>query len=195
MYKFSIIAVIIFGLSLQSCGSNSDEEMAETNDDLGLVDKDKFLEDLAVLDKKIAEMTTPNQDLMKEAITAYQDYAAIFPDNIEGADYLLKASDFCLQTQQPEKAVKLLEKIIDGYPTYEKMEDVMFNHANHIDFELRDTLRAKNAYEEFIVAFPNSSQVAGAQMRIDMMSLSMEELGDLFMKNLEEGKTDTTAAL
>ena len=66
------------------------------------------------------------------------------------------------------------------------MEDVMFNKASHLDFELRDTTQAKELYQEFITKYPNSELVDDAQSRIENISLSLDELVEKFMNDLEE---------
>ena len=117
---------------------------------------------------------------MKEAITAYKDFAAIFPEDPKAADYLLKASDFSYMVGQNEKSVKILDQIIRDFPDYKRMEDVKYNRASHLDFELRDTTAAKEAYQAFIDEYPNSPLVNDCKARIPMIRYSAEELIEKF---------------
>ena len=175
-------------------GCGSDETPTgegENNNGLTILDTNKFLKDLKNLETKIdANLASPDPALLKEAVTSFQDFAGIFPGDPKAPDYLLKASDYALSTKQPEKSVKILDRIMKEYPDYTKMEDVMFSRASHLDFELRDTTRAKEAYQEFIKKFPGSTnKVLDAQFRIETISFTIEELGDRYMEDLEKSST------
>jgi TolA-binding protein len=128
----------------------------------------------------------PKEADIKDAISKFQDFASIFPEDPAAPDYLLRASDLTLLLDLPQKSVKLLNQIIDNYPAYNKMEDVKYNRASHLDFELRDTTKAKEAYQEFMVDYPNSPLVNDCKSRIENIQYSIEELTEKFMKDLEE---------
>lgn len=180
-----ILGIFVFTLSLFSACGGNEENNSENTEESG-VNKDEFLNELSALEDSIeANLNNPDQELLKSAITKYQDFADIFPDDPKAPDYLLKASDFSLATNQPQKSVKILNKIIENYPDYGRMEDVLFNKASHLDFELRDTTQAKEVYREFIEKYPNSELVDDAESRIQNISLSMEELVEKFMSDLE----------
>ena len=123
---------------------------------------------------------------IEDAITRFQDFAALFPEDPKAPDYLLRASDLALISDQPQKSVKLLNRIINDYPDYPKMEDVKYNRASHLDFELRDTTKAKEAYQEFIDTYPNSPLINDCKSRIENIQYSLEELTEKFMNELEE---------
>ena len=184
------ILVALLSLFIASCGSEDETVYDETQEDYLPVapDYNEFTAELADLEKKIiatCATKTPDENLLKEGTTKFQDFAGFFPQDPKAPDYLLKASDYALRLGQVEKSVKILDRIINEYPDYSKMEDVMFNKASHLDFELRDTTSAKIAYQEFITKYPNSDFVDDAQNRIKYISYSLEELSDKFMKDME----------
>ncbi|MFT5820775.1 MAG: tetratricopeptide (TPR) repeat protein [Crocinitomix sp.] len=176
-----------------SCGNdNADEINIETTIPEMGVDTTQFLADLSALEARInSSLEMPKEKDLKEAITTFQDFAAIFPDDPKAPDYLLKASDISLTTDQPQMSITILDQIIEKYPNYSRLESVKYNRASHLDFELRDTTSAKEAYQEFMVDYPNSPLVADCQSRIENIRYSMEELTEKFMKELElNGGTD-----
>lgn len=185
---FRLVLIPVFILSLlSSCGGNDDTVYDEKQDDLTpKVDYTEFSNELIELENRILSQTPPDKALMQEATTKFQDFAGYFPEDAKAPEYLLKASDYALALGQPEKSVKILSRIIADYPQYNRMEDVMFNKASHLDFELRDTTNAKEAYQQFIDKFPNSDLVDDAQSRIDNISLSLEELANKFIEDLEK---------
>lgn len=177
---------VVMSIAIVSCGGD-DTVYDEKQEDLTpKVDYTEFSKELVDLEKKILSQTPPDKNLLQEATTKFQDFAGYFPEDPKSPDYLLKASDYALTLGQVEKSVKILTRIITDYPTYNRMEDVMFNKASHLDFELRDTTEAKVAYQEFIDKFPNSDLVDDAQSRIDNISLSLEELANKFIQDLEK---------
>ena len=178
--------MIFLFLGMASCGG-SDEVESDENSTEETVDYDQFMQELVDLENEInANIASPDKELLKKAITKYQDLAGYFPEDPKAPEYLFKASDLSLSTGQPEKAVKILTRIMNEYPEYERMEDVMFNKASHLDFELRDTTAAKELYAEFIEKYPESELVDDAQSRIENISLSLDELVEKFMANMEE---------
>ena len=180
------LAVLCFVL-LTACGGEDEKSETSGINSEYTADPEAFMVEFNDLNDKInANLESPDKELLKKAVTTYQDYAAIFPENADAPDYLLKASDFAYTLGQPEKAVKILDHIISDYPDYNRMEDVLFSRASHLDFELRDTTRAKQAYTEFINKYPDSELVKDAESRIENISLSLEELAEKFMKQLEE---------
>lgn len=186
MKMTTLIMIGFFTFLIHSCGS--DETIYdETQEDYvpDAPDYETFSKELQTLEDKIIKSQTPDETLLKDAITKFQDFAAFFPEDAKSPDYLLKASDYALLIGQPEKSVKLLVRIIEEYPNYNRMESVMFNKASHQDFELRDTTNAKISYQEFIDKYPNSDLVDDAQNRIKYISLTLDQLADKFIKELE----------
>lgn len=184
-----LLLPILLAMSLffNSCGSGDDTVYDEQQEDfLPHADYEEFSKEVEDLEKKILSQQNPDEKLLKEATTKFQDFAGFFPEDPKSPEYLLKASDYYLILGEPEMSVKLLNRIMNDYPDYERMEDVVFNKASHLDFELRDTTEAKKAYEEFITRYPNSDLVDDAQNRIENIGLSLEELAEKFIKDLEK---------
>src|SRR5690606_5932182 len=125
----------------------------------------------------------PAKEDVEKAVTMYQDYAGIFPDDKKSPDYLLQASDFAYNLGQYPKSVKILNRLIDNYPDYYKLESAYFNRASHTDFELRDTATARIYYNEFIEKYPDSDFVKDAEVRLNTMYLSLEDLVKTFKNN------------
>lgn len=170
---------------LTSCGGDN-TEYNEKQAGANTVDRDSLLKTVEDLEAEILAQSTPDKELLSEAVTKFQDFAGFFPEDPLSPDYLLKASDFAMTLNEIERSVNILDKIISKYPDYSRLEDVMYIKASHIDLNLRDTTRAKQAYQEFMDKYPNSEMIDDAENRIQYISLSIEELAEKFMKELEE---------
>jgi outer membrane protein assembly factor BamD (BamD/ComL family) len=189
--KFISVVLTLMALTFIACGGQDNESNKTTEEtDAYRVDKRQFKKELSELEARLdSDLMAPSEEDLREAVTMFQDFAGIFPEDPKAPDYLLKASDFSLMLGMPEKSVKILERIMREFPKYNRMEDVAYNRASHLDFEIRDTNRAKEAYIEFISAYPNSELVDDAQSRIENIKYSLEELTEKFLQDLENGTT------
>jgi outer membrane protein assembly factor BamD (BamD/ComL family) len=177
------IALIALG-SLASCNGNNSDEATEK-----LPNKDSLLTVVKDLDSKILNYDgVIAKEQLVEAVKEFQNFAFLFPDDPQAPDFLMKAADCANAADQNAKSVKILNKIIERYPNYAKLESVKFTRATQLDFELRDTTLAKEAYQEFIQTYPNSEMVGDAQSRIENIALSEEELIQKFLQDLEAEK-------
>ncbi|MEO9532871.1 MAG: tetratricopeptide repeat protein [Crocinitomicaceae bacterium] len=185
MKKVFIYSMMI-ALTAASCKGEETEYSEQQEDYVVELDHDELLAEIDALETEINAAETPDEEKLKEAVTKFQDFANTFPDDERAPEFLLKASDFSNALKLPEKSVKILDRIIKDYPEYEKMEDIYYVRAVYLDFDLRDTTRAKEAYQTYIDKYPNSGQrVLDAQTRIDNIAYSIEELAEKFIQELE----------
>jgi len=173
--------LVLFSLvSIVSC--ETENKTGEVQEEvIGGLDTARFMADLAKVEASI-DTEMPEKKDLQLAITMFSDYSIHFPSDKKSADYLLKASDFSHHLGQNSNAVAYIEKIISTYPKYSKIESVMYNRAHYLDFELRDTVLAKQYYLEFIESYPNSEFISSAQARLDQNFMSAEELIELWTK-------------
>ena len=176
----TIIIPLCLSLLFFACAGEADKPTEPVEKELN---KDSLANVINTLEEQVmSNGGVPDKTLFSKAINEFQNYALLFPEDPISPEYLLKASDFSHSIQKHEKSVKILDRIIAEYPDFDRIESVKFVRASHIDFELRDTTRAKEAYTAFIAEYPNSELVGNAQSRIDNISLDAEALIEKFMK-------------
>jgi len=183
---FGILTLCI-GL-LSGCGNESadNDSAGDTANQEATVDTAQFLIELAEIEATLeSNLEMPKEKDLNTALTKFLTFVDYFPKDAKSPDYLLRASDLSLTMDRAKKSVRLLERIETECPDYKRMEDVKYNRASHLDFELRDTTAAKQAYQEFIDTYPNSPLVNDCKSRIENIQYSMEELTEKFMKELE----------
>lgn len=176
----------VLGISLffTACQSSDTTEKVEENQ-VNAVDTTQFLSDLKSTEEALTQ-SQPTKETLKKALTQFQDYAGLFPNDPKSAEYLHQAADIAYTLGQAEKAVKILNRIIDNYPDYKQLEAVYFTRASHFDFELRDTTLAKQYYQEFTEMYPESDFVDDAQSRMKTIHMTAEELVEYFEQNQAE---------
>lgn len=174
---------------LVSCGGTDEEEVVydeQQPKDKRVVDYDEFTQECEELETEILSTTVPDEEKMREAVTMFQDFAGYFPDDPKAPSYLFKASDYAHQLKQPEKSVKILNNIINTYPDYDQMLDVYYSKASQMDWELRDTTGAKEAYQLIIDNYPEDNRAKDAALRIKYIAYGFDEYSEMVVNGLIE---------
>lgn len=165
---------ISLGLVLISCGGDDTDYTEQEESYIPTANHEEISAELDSLELVISENPS-DKTTIKKTITRMQDFADFFPDDEKAPHYLLKASDLCLLVDEPSMSVKILDRILKNYPDYEKISDVLYVKADHLDWELRDTTSAKEAYQEFIDTYPNDNRALDAKLRIKYIAFGWEE--------------------
>ena len=165
--KIKNIAVLFsLMIVLFACKSNgSNPDMSELRDDI------ESLEEKTFSDKEEF-----NSELANDLLEKYLQYSNLFPKDSLAPEYLMKASSIASGLENPQKAIDCLTKIEKEYPNYDKMANVLFQHAFVLENEIKDKNAAKEYYELFIEKYPSHVLAEDAQNAIALMNLSDEEL-------------------
>jgi TolA-binding protein len=111
-----------------------------------------------------------------ELINAYLDYAEKHKDSPESPDYLYKAADLSLNTNQSRQALDLYNRIIYQYPDYKKAPECLFLMGYIYENYLQELGKAKEIYEQFIAKYPTHEFADDAKVSIENLGKSPEEL-------------------
>lgn len=157
---FSLIIVLF------ACNSNnSNPDSSDLRDDIESLEEKTF-----------SNKEEFNSQLANDLLTKYLEYADSFPKDSLAAEYLMRALSIASGLENPQKAIECLSRIEKEYPNYNKMANVIFQHAFVLENEIRDKNAAREYYELFIDKYPSHVLVEDAQNAIALMNLSEEEL-------------------
>lgn len=73
------------------------------------------------------------------------------------------------QTGKPTEALKMLEKISTGYADDLLGDDALFTSAQIYEYDLKDTAKAMQLYQDFLVKYSNSVYVVEARKRFRIL--------------------------
>jgi TolA-binding protein len=118
-------------------------------------------------------------ELMQAYLTFTEKYVG---DRERAPKYLYKAAALSRAVNLPVKAIKLYDRILTDYPSYERAAEVAFLAAFTYDEDMQKPELAKEAYQEVIDKFPENKWAQQARDRLATIDLSDEELIDRFMK-------------
>ena len=117
---------------------------------------------------------------------AYNEYTTKFVvDKKRTPEYLYKSAAISRAVGLPIKAIKLYDKILADYPSYERNPEVAFLLAFTYDEDMKQPERAKEAYEELIEKYPGDLWAEQAAARLESIDKSDEELIKSFMEKNE----------
>lgn len=117
-----------------------------------------------------------NRDYAEELVLHYTRFANAFPEDSLAPEQLLKAADISIYLNQNQRALRLLNRITENHPGFEKVSMAAFLKAYVYDNQIGDTARARQLYEAFIEAYPEHSFVEEARAAIRNLGKSPEEL-------------------
>lgn len=163
-----LILIILSGAFLFSCTPREEK----TKDRIKALEDSLFSSNVSMFDKTKAE----------ELVKVYLDFAEKFPSDSLAPGFLFKAGNLLMNLSDPKKAIDCFDKIITKYPGFEKSPQSLFLKAFIYENHLNDLVKAKDTYMEFIRKYPENEFADDAQVSIQNLGKSPEELIKEFEK-------------
>jgi len=132
-------------------------------ENIGLDSTTDALRDYSAIELLIFQQDYP------DALTATADLLKHYPNHELTDDvYWLRAS-ILRKTGKPTEAIEELKKITTGYAEDLLGDDALFTEAQIYEFDLKDTAKAMELYQAFLVQYTNSVYVAEARKRFRIL--------------------------
>lgn len=168
-YFFSLLTII---LVFNAC-ENSPQSVLQKQIDI--MEKQLFEEQKGVIDKKEAA----------NMIQYYVKYTDTYPEDEKSAEYLFKAADISINIFHSPNTIKLFDRVIAEYPNYEKAPQAQFLKAFTYENYLGDIESAKANYLVFLEKYPDHSFANDAQVSLNNLGKSPEEIIKAFNNEIE----------
>ena len=162
------LLILALVAALASCGSSNEKDAAEiqTAEDTLFSTSEGFIDKAKAL----------------ELVDLYVDYANSYPDDSLAVEYLFKGAEFCLNLGEGQRAITLYNRVIQEYPDFRKVPECLFLKGYVYENYLGDLDNAKAIYLEFIEKYPDNEFADDAEISIQNLGKSPEEL----IKQFEE---------
>ena len=162
------LLILALVAALASCGSSNEKDAAEiqTAEDTLFSTSEGFIDKAKAL----------------ELVGLYVDYANSYPDDSLAVEYLFKGAEFCLNLGEGQRAITLYDRVIQEYPDFRKVPECLFLKGYVYENYLGDLDNAKAIYLEFIEKYPDNEFADDAEISIQNLGKSPEEL----IKQFEE---------
>lgn len=115
-------------------------------------------------------------------VKMYVAFANNYPTDSLAPMYLMKAADVAMNIKRGDVAIKYLDRVVKDYPDYEKLPDCYFMRGYVYETVLVNVNKAKEAYELFLMQYPNHPLAADTRTIIQNLSLSDEEIIKMIME-------------
>lgn len=158
-----LFAVLIF---LASCGNGENGEKADLKKKIKASEEELY----SGKDK------TPNPAKADPLITLYLDYARAYPKDEDADEYYFKAAELSNSIDKHKEAISLFETVRVNYPKSEKAPYALFLQGFIYENNLKDYSKAKEAYSKVITDYPKHELAKQAEILIQNLGKSEEEL-------------------
>ena len=157
---FSILLLVAVFSSCQQ------SEYDQLSSQISEMEKQLFEDKAGVIDKKEAA----------NIIQYYVKFADTYPEDEKSGEYLFKAADISINVFHSQNTVKLFDRVINEYPNYEKAPQALFLKAFTYENYLNKLELAKKNYQLFLSKYPNHSFANDAQVSLNNLGKSPEEI-------------------
>lgn len=167
-----LITSTVFFVSCDGPANKSDENEKSVEVSIAEMEREFFSETQTKMDKRKA------LDLVK----LYVQFADQNPNDPQSPEYLFKAADISMNLNRPVQTIKLFDRILTAYPSSDKAPSSLFLKAFVYEDQLQDYDKAKKYYELFLSEYPNSEFADDAEVSINNLGKTPEELIKEFEK-------------
>lgn len=161
-FYYFMVSVLFLHISV-SCKTDTKEQLSAQIKDM---EQQLFENNKGVIDSKEAA----------NIINLYCKFADGFPEDERSASYLFKAADVSINVFHSPKTIELFDRVITEYPEFEKAPQALFLKAFTYENYLNDLEEARASYELFLLKYPDHSFANDAQVSLDNLGKSPEEI-------------------
>ncbi len=169
---FLIIAILsLTGMQL-ACTHEQDTARQDKQAQVEAMEKQLYQNSKGIVEQK--EATT--------MIDLYQDYANSFPKDSLSPQYLFRAADISLNVFHSDATIRLFDRIMKDYPNFEGTPQLLFLKAFTYDYYMHKTDSASVYYHAFLDKYPQHPFAQDAQISLEQLGKSPEEVIKGFKK-------------
>ncbi len=163
----SFILVLLF-----SCNNPKENKV--------MSEKEKITAEIESLEKDIAKAEVLDKEKAQNIINKYLNYANKYPNDTITPEYLFKAAEIAMNSEQPHNSVRYLQKIEQEYPEYINYPTCIFMIGHIYDYYIKDFNKAKDYYNKYINDYPKHTFVEDAKSAVMFIGIEDEELIRVF---------------
>lgn len=159
--KYSLFALLLVAGSI-ACTPGNQKDAAKIN----AAEEELFAENDGFIDRTKA----------MEIVDLYEAYANNYPEDSMAVEYIFKGAEFCLNLGAGDRAIALYDRVIKDYPDFRKAPECLFLKGYVYENYLGDLENARVIYTEFIEKYPDNEFADDAEISIQNLGKTPEEL-------------------
>jgi tetratricopeptide (TPR) repeat protein len=173
MKKYLIFSVIVLLAACSGGGTETGDAKPGANE---MAARIKAMEDS--MSMHLAADMRSAQTLLD----VYKAYVAAYPLDDRSPEFLFRAARVALVMRDPDQSLRLYDRILVDYPSWDQNVNVYFMKAFVYDDHLKHKGNAQEAYKQVINLFPEHQLANQARMAIDNLQYTDEELIERFQR-------------
>lgn len=140
--------------------------------------KEHLLSQINEMEKQLFENKKGVIDAKEAAniINLYTSFADQYPEDQKSPSFLFKAADVSINVFHSQKTIALFDRVLNEYPNFDKAPQALFLKAFTYENYLNDMGKARITYELFLSKYPDHSFANDAQVSLNNLGKSPEEI-------------------
>mgnify|MGYP005988552143 FL=1 len=180
-----ILAIASFSIACQENKESKETGYSETE---VKQTPEELLYDILILDSALIESQTLESMLStaEKQLSKCETYLEDYPMASDKPTVFLKAGNACRALKKPEKSLFYINKFLSSYKDHIKRDEALFTKAFILDEDLDRKDDAKHTYTQLIQEYPSSIFRQNAELLLEQLYLTDEELLEKFRKQNEK---------
>ncbi len=146
--------------------------------------------DITELERTLAEQPTPEPATLEKLLASYEKAVAAHPDRTNAnSTYLMKAAETATSLRKFDKALALYEQLIRTCSKSPHVARAFFMKGFVYDNHLQKDDSARIVYQMFLNAYPKDEFADDAQVLLENLGKSDEEMLESIQKKQQDKKT------
>lgn len=125
-----------------------------------------------------------------ELVDMYVAYADQYPDDSMAVEYLFKGAEFSLNLGEGHRSIELYDRVMMEYPDFRKVPECMFLKGYVYENYLGELEEAEMIYRLFLEKYPDNAFADDAEISIQNLGKSPEELIKQFEEQQASGNPE-----
>lgn len=156
----------------------------------------KDMEKIKALEKTVfADPTGMNKEQAAQLVILYEKFASKYPKDSMAPTCLYKAAEMSINLNKGNDAVTYFDRVINDYPTYPRLPEAYFLKGFVYEISLMNLNKAREAYTAFIQKYPNHELTDDAQISLNNLGKTPEQILLEAQAKQEKAKADSLASL
>lgn len=188
--KSKIALLTVFFALLFSCADENIKESSTSIKPEEKVEKvvtynsESMAAEIEKIEGNLQNPSIPNKEAeRKKLVMFYEDYFNLFSNTTAAPEMLFKAGNESVNLQNYQEAIRFYQLVEKHYQGYQKRPECVYLQGFIYDTYTNELGKAKEKYEYLIERYPKHVLAEQAQLSIDNMGKSDEELIRAFEKN------------
>lgn len=165
MNKIKSLSVVAVVMLLFGCANEN------LSDKIAKLEKQAFSTEAAI-----------DPELAGQLIDAYCDFATQNPENQQAPDYLFKAIDVSMNSDNPTRTFSIIDRLMIEYPGYEKTHMALFIKGFIYETRYNNIEQARATYEKYLKLYPDGELADDCRASIENLGLTPDEIVKKFDK-------------